>query len=74
MTDPWRDCERFYDMHFLDRMRERHLPLNHIEEALLYGDKITEAEKTYRVRWNKWTIVVVVGRCFVYLLTAYLER
>lgn len=69
--DPWRDCERLYDPHFADRMSERHLPDEQIEIALINGSKIQESKGEYRINWNRWTIKVTIGTCFVYLWTAF---
>ena len=49
MVDPWRDCKRIYDAHFADRMHERCLPEDHIDEALKHGRKTMEQKNEYRV-------------------------
>ena len=42
VVDPWRDCERIYDIHFMDRMRQYFLPKKDIVKALKDGSKIAE--------------------------------
>jgi len=69
--DPWRDCERFYDPHFIDRMKQRHLPRDQVEEAILIGKKMRKKENNYDIKWNKWTIRLVQNQCFLFLKTAF---
>lgn len=71
LVDPWKDCERIYDNHFMDRMNDRYLPPNQIKIALKEGKKIETKKNEYQVRWEKWEIVVSLRRCFLYLRTAY---
>ena len=73
MTNPWRDCERVYVNHFMDRMRERHLPRAQVEEAIMYGKKIFDGKGQYTVQWSRWTLKVSLGRCILFLRTAYLD-
>ena len=68
--DPWKDCERLFDPHFLQRMSERHLPREHVEKALEHVDRIREKNQTFKIKWNKWTLLVDVGECFLTLKTA----
>lgn len=69
--DPWRDCERLYDPHFMDRMNERHLPRAQVEEAIIFGKKIRKKENDFDVKWNKWTIKLIRNPCFLFLKTAF---
>lgn len=55
-------------------MDERSLPFAHVDEALINGDKINTGARDYNVRWNKWTLKVSLGKCVLYLWTAYLDR
>lgn len=71
--DPWKDCERIFDDHFMDRMKERSLPSPLIDEALKFGKKIPEKNDVYKIKWNRWTLVVFHASCLLYLQTAYLD-
>jgi len=73
LVDPWRDCERIYDDHFMDRMRARSLPAEQVREALKDGKKVMEKKNEYSIRWNDWTIKASVQTCFVYLRTAFIS-
>ena len=68
--DPWKDCRRIYDPHFMDRMQEKHLPRDQVNDALIDGIKIQERKGEYEVNWKKWTLKVSMGRCFLFLRTA----
>lgn len=52
-------------------MRERHLPRNQVSEALEYGDRMAIGNGEFKVKWNKWTLIVAVGQCLLVLKTAY---
>lgn len=54
-------------------MRERHLPRSQVEEALRYGDRMALGNDAFKVKWNKWTLVVRIGPCIVDLQTAYMD-
>lgn len=69
--DPWQDCERIYDNHFMDRMGQRFLPKEKIITILKEGSRINEKENDYKIKWKKWTLKASLGSCFVYLWTAY---
>jgi len=71
--DPWKDCERIYDKHFMDRMNERFLPKPHIVQALKEGSKTVEKNNDFKIKWKTWTLKVSRGTCFIYLWTAYHE-
>jgi len=71
LMDPFRDCERLYDNHCLDRMTQRHLPEDQVAKALREGNKIRDEKGEYSIKWNKWCLKVSVGECFVYLWTAF---
>lgn len=71
MVDPWRDCERYFDPHFADRMGERFLPMEQVREALKDGNKIMKKKDEYEIKWKKWTLVVSIGSCFIYFWTAH---
>ena len=73
MVDPWKDCQRIHGTHFADRMHERCLPEDHIDEALKHGRKTMEQKNEYKVSWNGWVVKVSLGRCFVFLRTVYRE-
>ena len=51
-------------------MSERHLPREHVEKASEHGDRIREKNQTFKIKWNKWTLLVDVGECFLTLKTA----
>ena len=68
--DPWRNCERLFDIHFVERMMQRHLPKEQIETALKDGKKIKEYDSVFRVEWNKWVLFVELGTCFMTFKTA----
>jgi len=57
----------------MDRMAERHLPAGQVEIALQWGEKLAVGGNKFEVRWRKWTIVVYLMRCTLYLKTAFLE-
>ncbi len=69
--DPWTDCRRLYDEHFLDRMDHRYLTREQVKEALRDGTKTRESKEDYKIKWKLWTLKVSLEDCFVYLWTAY---
>ncbi len=69
--DPWRDCERIYDLHFMDRMSTKFLPKQDVKEALKDGKKTEESKNEYAVKWKSWTLRVTRQTCFIYLRTAF---
>ena len=69
--DPWKDCERIYDKHFMDRMGQRFLPKNQVIAALKEGSKDEEKKKEYKIRWKTWILKVSLGDCFIYMRTAH---
>jgi len=71
--DPWEKCTRLYDDHFMDRMKEKHLPKNQVEDALKVGKKIEEKKGEFEIRWNSWTLKVSQRECFLHLRTAFLN-
>jgi hypothetical protein len=76
--DPWRDCKRLFEPHFFDRMYDRSLPLNQVEEALMDGKKETIGpvkgnSQEYRVTWGKWTLIAKRVPCTIILRTAFRE-
>jgi len=69
--DPFRDCEKLYSFHFMDRMNERHLPRQQVEQALREG-KITMIKKgEYLVKWKRWELALTLNPCVVFLKTAF---
>ena len=70
MVDPWRDCQRLYPEHFVERMEQRFLSDDQVKLALIEGNKIQEKKGEYTVRWKKWTFKVSQGNCFLILQTA----
>jgi len=71
IMDPWTDCRRLYDEHFLDRMDQRFLTRTQVNEALIDGIKTRESKDDYKIKWKLWTLKVSLKSCFVYLWTAY---
>jgi len=69
--DPWRDCQRIYDPHFSERMKQRHLPDFQVTLAINDGNRIEDAKEEYTIKWKKWTIKATRGKCFILLVTAY---
>lgn len=74
MVDPWRDCERLYPPHFVERMTGKFLPDNQVKSALIDGKKIKDKKGEFTIKWKKWTLKVSQGKCFLVLQTAILSR
>lgn len=72
--DPFIDCQRLYSDHFGMRMEERYLPDAQVVTALRDGRKSQEKKGEYLIKWNKWTLSVSVGSCFLVLQTAYRDK
>lgn len=69
--DPWKECERIYDNHFMDRMRGRFLDKNQAIAALREGSKEEEKKNEFKIRWKTWILKVSLGDCFIYMRTAH---
>lgn len=69
--DKWKSCQRISEDHFLDRIRERHLPYSDIERVLLEGIKIKNKDSSYTISWKSWKMIVMVGDCFITLKTVF---
>lgn len=69
--DPFTDCGRLYTDHFGERMAERYLPDAQVAVALRDGQKIQRKKGEYIIKWNRWTLAVSIGSCFLVLKTAY---
>jgi hypothetical protein len=54
-------------------MQVRHLPDEQVAFALRYGDRVQQSKGEYLVFWNKWTLRVSVGNCFLVLISAFRE-
>jgi hypothetical protein len=52
-------------------MTERYLPDAQVVIALRHGRKIQQKKGEYIIKWNRWTLAVSVGSCFLVLKTAY---
>lgn len=70
LGDPWRDCTRLYSKHFSERMQQRFLPDSQVALALRDGNKIEEKKGEFTIKWNKWTLKISQGNCFLTLQTA----
>jgi hypothetical protein len=75
--DPWLDCRRRFEQHFLERMVERSLPGDQVEKALYEGKKIPCGEKSeigqdYEIHWKSWILKVTLRNCIIIMHTAYL--
>jgi hypothetical protein len=55
----------------MEQMSFRHLPDEQVARALREGERKQERKGEYLVKWNKWTIKVAVGTCFLVLVTAF---
>ena len=60
-------------MHCLDRMKERHLPLDQVRAAIVEGKKNREKENEYKIKWQGWILEVSKQECYFYVNTAYHE-
>jgi len=71
--DPWISCTPYFSMHCLDRMKERHLPLDQVRAAIVEGKKNREKENEYKIKWQGWILEVSKQECYFYVNTAYHE-
>lgn len=76
--NPWEDCRRRYEPHFLDRMLERSLPQNQVDTALSEGTKNARGPKDsagqeFEICWKRWTLKVTLRQCLIILHTAFLN-
>lgn len=71
--DPWISCKPYFSIHCLDRMRQKHLPLEQVQMAILEGKKTMEEKDEYEIRWRGWILRVSKRQCFFYVETAYRE-
>lgn len=69
--DPFKDCEPIYDPHFIERMVQRSLPGIQIAMALRDGKKIQLQKDVYKIKWNKWSLIIHIGSCILVFETAY---
>ncbi len=66
-------CTPYFSIHCLDRMKERHLPLDQVRSAILDGKKNKEKENEYKIKWHGWILLVSKRDCYFYINTAYHE-
>jgi hypothetical protein len=52
-------------------MKDGALPDMQVKIALIHGRRIQERKGEYTIKWNKWTLAVSIGPCFLVLKTAY---
>jgi len=73
MVDPFRDCKKIFDMHFRQRMDQRHLPLDQVHNIVENGTRSPEGKGRYSVRLGRWTIKLTTFKCTLFLGSAILD-
>ena len=71
--DPFRDCKKIFGTHFRDKMGQKHLPLDQVNNIVENGTKSAEGNGRYSVKFGKWTIKLTVFKCTLFLGTAILS-
>lgn len=74
--DPWRECKRIVDEHFVDRALLRSFNIEILEEILTEGikqpvEKRQEEKQDYLVSHKGWSIKATVTKCTLTLWTIY---
>jgi len=69
----WISCKPYFSAHCLDRMRERHLPLDQVQMAILEGKKEIKKKDEYKIKWRGWILEISKRQCFFYIETVYRE-
>ena len=69
--DPFKDCKRIYKLHFRERIGQRHLPANEVNDILKNGTSTHQGNGIYRIRYGIWIIVLKAYHCRIVLRTAF---